>query len=157
MTTPLQDYRSMVAFYGPPGENQTSIQLPYPMVLAWDAKVKITRMTCHAKCADAFSQIFEDTLAAYGAAGIKRFRLDQFGGCLNVRKMRGGEAWSIHSWGAAIDIDPDRNQLKWHSYKAALSAKEYDRWWDIVEDVGGVSLGRQKDFDWMHFQFARLK
>ena len=157
MNTPLQDYKSMVAFYGPVGENQTSIVLPYPMVLAWDANVTIKRMTCHAKCADAFEQIFEDALAAYGAKELKRLRLDQFGGCLNVRKMRGGKAWSIHSWGAAIDLDPDRNQLRWGRDKAAFAKREYEEFWRIVESSGGVSLGREKNYDWMHFQMARYK
>jgi hypothetical protein len=146
----------MVAFYGPVGENQTSIVLPYPMVLAWDAKVTLKRMTCHQKCADAFQQIFEDTLDAYGAKDIKRLRLDQFGGCLNVRKMRGGSSWSVHAWGAAIDIDPDRNQLRWGKDKASLAKPDYDQFWQIVEDQGGVSLGREKNMDWMHFQMARL-
>jgi hypothetical protein len=157
MTTPLQDYKSMVAFYGPVGQNQTSIALPYPMRLAWDPQTSITRMTCHQKCAEAFTTIFRDTLAAYGSAGIKKLRLDVFGGCLNVRRMRGGNSWSIHSWGAAIDIDPDNNQMSWRSSKAALARPEYERFWDIVEDAGGVSLGRERDMDWMHFQFARLQ
>ncbi len=156
MTTPKQDYKSMVAFYGPVGEHQTSITLPYPMVLAWDGAAQVKRITCHQKCADALQQIFEDVLARYGLKDIKRLRLDQFGGCLNVRKMRGGNAWSIHSWGAAVDIDPDRNQLRWGRDKAALAKAEYEDFWQIVEDQGGVSLGREKNFDWMHFQFARL-
>lgn len=157
MNTPLQDFKSMTAFYGPVGENQTSIVLPYPMVLAWDPNVTIKRMTCHQKCADAFQQIFEDTLAAYGLKDIKRLKLDQFGGCLNVRKMRGGDAWSIHSWGAAIDIDPDRNQLRWGKDKASLAKPEYEKFWEIVEGQGATSLGRARNYDWMHFQLARLK
>jgi hypothetical protein len=156
VNVPSQDYKSMVAAYGPVGENQTSVVLPYPMVLAWDPAMSIKRMTCHARCADAFIQIFEDVLDAYGAKDIKRLRLDQFGGCLNVRKMRGGNSWSIHSWGAAVDIDPDRNQLRWGRDKASLAKKDYDRFWQIVEEQGAVSLGREKNFDWMHFQFARL-
>jgi hypothetical protein len=41
--------------------------------------------------------------------------------------MRGGSAWSIHSWGAAVDLDPDINQLKWSKPKATFSRPEY-RW-----------------------------
>jgi hypothetical protein len=79
-----------------------------------------------------------------------------FGGCLNVRKMRGGSAWSIHSWGAAIDLDPDNNQLKWASPKATFSKKEYEPFWKIVEAEGWTSLGRRRNYDWMHFQAAYL-
>jgi len=157
VNTPLQDEKSMRAFYGPVGENMTSVSLPFPMVLAWDAGTAIHRVTCHQKCADAFLQIWTDVLDQYGMKDIKRLRLDQFGGCLNVRKMRGGSAWSIHSWGAAWDVDPDRNQLKWGREKAAMARPEYEPFWQIVEDQGGVSLGREKNYDWMHFQFARFK
>ena len=44
---------------------------------------------------------------------IHRLRLDVWGGCLNVRKMRGGTRNSMHSWGIALDYDPQNNQLKW--------------------------------------------
>jgi hypothetical protein len=28
--------------------------------------------------------------------------------------------------------------------------------WRIIEGEGAVSLGRARNFDWMHWQFARL-
>ena len=87
---------------------------------------------------------------------IKELRLNRFGGCLNVRKMRGGSAWSIHSWGAAIDIDPDRNQLKWGKDKAFLARSEYEPFWKIVEAEGWTSLLRARNFDAMHIQAANL-
>lgn len=153
---PKQGYNSMVNFYGPVGENQTKLSLPYPMKLAWDTKTTLNRITCHKKCVEAFHNIFENALKAYGQKDITRLRLDIFGGCLNVRKMRGGSAWSIHSWGAAIDLDPDNNQLKWGKDKATFGKKEYEEFWKIVEREGATSLGRARNFDWMHFQFADL-
>lgn len=153
---PKQDYNSMVNFYGPVGENQTSLQLPYKLKIAWAPSTTIGKMTCNAKCAQAFHTIFENTLKMYGAKEIQRLKLDVFGGCLNVRKMRGGSAWSIHSWGAAIDLDPDNNQLKWTSPRATFSRKDYNDFWEIVQQVGGVSLGQARNFDWMHLQLAGL-
>jgi hypothetical protein len=79
-----------------------------------------------------------------------------FGGCVNVRRMRGGSSWSIHSWGAAVDLDPDNNQLKWSKPKATFSRTEYNDFWKIVESEGWTSLGRARNFDWMHFQAAYL-
>ena len=146
----------MTDFYGPIGENQEKIQLPYEMYLAWDTKAKIRKISCNKKCAKSLYQIFEKTLKTYGLEEIARLRLDSFGGCLNVRKMRGGSSWSIHSWGAAVDIDPDRNLLKWSSNKASLAKQEYESFWAIVENEGWVSLGREKNYDWMHFQAALL-
>lgn len=153
---PKQDYNSMVKFYGAMGENQTSLVLPYPMKLDWDTSTTIKKLTCHEKVHDSLKKIFTKTLAHYGLEKIKELRLDQFGGCLNVRKMRGGTNWSIHSWGCAVDIDPDNNQLKWGRDRATLAKAAYDPFWKIVEDEGGVSLGRLRNYDWMHFQFARL-
>lgn len=153
---PKQNYNSMVNFYGPVGENQTKIELPYKLKLAWASSTTLTKITCHQKVAKSTYTIFENTLKTYGEKDIVKLKLDMFGGMLNVRKMRGGSAWSIHSWGAAIDLDPDNNQLKWGSDKATFAKKEYDSFWQIVEDEGWVSLGKDRNYDWMHFQAARL-
>lgn len=153
---PKQGYNSMVNFYGPVGENQTSLELPYVMKLAWDKNATVKKITCHQKCAKAFYNIFEKTLKEYGEAEIRKLRLDLFGGCLNVRRMRGGSAWSIHSWGAACDVDPDNNQLKWGKDRATLAKPIYEPFWKIVEAEGAVSLGRSRGYDYMHFQFAAL-
>jgi hypothetical protein len=153
---PKQNFTSMTAFYGPVGENQTRIDLPYEMYLAWDTKAKVKRITCNEKCSKSLYTIFEQTLKTYGIKDIQKLKLNSFGGCLNVRKMRGGSAWSIHSWGAAVDLDPDRNLLKWGKDRATFAKKEYDAFWKIVESEGWVSLGRAKGYDYMHFQAARL-
>lgn len=153
---PRQNYSSMVNYYGPVGKNQTSLILPYPMVLAWDLDRKVTKMTCHSKVKDSLETILKNVLGHYGLEKIKQLRLDRFGGCLNVRKMRGGSSWSIHSWGAAIDLDPDRNRLRWGRDKAYFARSEYEPFWKIVEAEGWTSLGRKRNYDWMHFQAANL-
>jgi len=83
---------------------------------------------------------------------IKELRLDLFGGCLNVRKMRGGSSWSMHSWGIAVDLDPDKNQLTWGKDRASFAKSEYDPFWKIVADEGWTSLGKAENRDWMHFE-----
>jgi hypothetical protein len=157
MKTPLQDEKSMIQFYGQVGTGMTQIVMPFPLKLAWETDTIVRKVTCHEKCADSFLKIWKETLDHYGADKISRLRLDLFGGCLNVRKMRGGSSWSIHSWGAAWDTDPDMNQLRWGADKAEFAKADYDPFWRIVESNGGVSLGREKNYDWMHFQFARFK
>jgi len=153
---PKQDYNSMVNFYGPVGENMTKLDVPYKLKLAWDPQTTLSKISCHQKCAKAFYTVFENTLKTYGEKEINRLKLDVFGGCVNVRRMRGGTAWSIHSWGAAIDLDPDNNQLRWSRPKATFSKPEYNDFWKIVEAEGATSLGKARNFDWMHFQFAYL-
>lgn len=153
---PMQDYNSMVNFYGNVGEFQTSLSLPYKLKLAWDLNTEINRITCHTKVSDSLYNIFDKTLKHYGYDEIVRLKLNLFGGCLNVRRMRGGTAWSIHSWGAAVDLDPSNNQLRWGKDKATFARKDYDPFWKFVEEEGWISLGREKNYDWMHFQAARI-
>jgi hypothetical protein len=153
---PKQDYRSMVDFYGPVGENIAQLEVPYKLKLAWAPSTTLTKISCNQKCAKSLYAIFENTLKTYGQKDVSKLKLDLFGGCVNVRKMRGGSSWSIHSWGAAVDLDPDNNQLKWSKPKATFSKAEYADFWNIVEAEGWTSLGRERNFDWMHFQAAYL-
>jgi len=146
-------------FYGEAGNPSCTAgmaKLAYPMKVAWDKKTIIRRFRCHIKVEAAFERIFQKTLAQYGEKEIARLRLDLFGGCYNFRRMRGGKTFSMHAYGIAFDIDPERNQLKWTRAKASLAKADYEPFWKIVESEGAVSLGRARDFDWMHFQFARL-
>lgn len=142
----------IIAKYGKPGENQVYCSLPYPMKLAWDESVTINRFNCHEVFKPILQDILKDTLNHYGIERIKEMGLDKFGGCLNIRKMAGGSQLSVHSWGLAVDLDPSNNQLKWNKEKARLALPEYKRFWEIVERHGCFSLGRIKDYDWMHFQ-----
>lgn len=147
------------AFYGEPGNPDCTagmVDLAYPMKIAWDLSSTVNRFRCHKKCEVAFENIFKNTLAHYGLAKVQALSLDIFGGCYNLRQMRGGTSWSMHSWGIACDLDPEHNQLKQNKSTAKFAKAEYEAFWKIVEAEGAVSLGRAKDYDWMHFQFARL-
>lgn len=143
-------------FFGNPGTNLVTMEFPYPMVLAWDPDVVVKHTSCHKKVAEPMRRVFENALKVYGHKAIVDLRLNRFGGLFNKRKVRGGSRWSMHAYGIACDIDPDRNQLKWNKSKATLDEKVYEPWWKIVEAEGAISLGRERDYDWMHFQFARL-
>jgi hypothetical protein len=155
---PVQSQRDMEKFFGPVGANQATLALPdgYPMRIAWDLQNPVRRFSCHEKIHDASRRVLVRVLDHYGPTRISELGLDLFGGCLNVRRMRGGSAWSVHAWGAAIDFDPERNQLKWNKTRARLARPEYERWWALWEAEGFISLGRARDFDWMHVQAARL-
>jgi len=141
--------------YGFPNENPdylTVLNLPYPMRLAWDKNVFVKKITCHKLVSDKLELIFEDILNHYGIDKIKDLGIDIYGGCFNFRKMRGGNDYSRHSWGIAIDLDPERNLLKETSKTARFARPEYKPMIDIFYKHGFISLGREKNYDWMHFE-----
>lgn len=150
--------QQVVKKYGPAnitGEGYlVRIDLPYPMRIAWDIDTTVKTMMCHKLVADKFKAVFNDLLIHYGYNKIKELGIDLFGGCFNYRKMRGGSAWSMHSWGIAIDLDPARNQLKETSKTARFARPEYKPMIDIFYSHGFIGLGPEQNRDWMHFESA---
>ena len=144
------------AFYGKVGTGQTRIEVPFDMVLAWDTGRRVSRMTLHEKVAPSAERALNRIAVTYSAAERNALGLNLFGGSLNVRRMRGGRRYSMHSWGIAIDFDPQRNQLSWKQPQARLSHQDALPFWKAWEDEGWLSLGRARNFDWMHIQAARL-
>jgi hypothetical protein len=129
-----------------------TIDLPYPMLLAWDLSKQVRKLTCHKLAADSVERIFAAILAHYGTLdAIKQARMHLFGGCYNYRRVAGSGRLSTHAWGAGIDLDPDRNPM----------GKEYDESdgmmplavVEIFEAEGWAWGGRFKNrIDAMHFQ-----
>jgi hypothetical protein len=142
--------------YGGVGLFQTTLALPYPMRLAWDKNTVISKFSVHEKVHDSAARAFAKIADQYDEAQRHDLGLDLWGGCLNVRRMRGGNGYSMHAWGIAIDFDPERNQLKWGRDRARLARPDAEAFWKIWEAEGWVSLGRARNFDWMHVQAAQL-
>jgi hypothetical protein len=142
--------------YGTPSitgaEYLVTLELPYPMRLAWDLDTKVNKMRVHKMVKDNFKGVFDDLLAHYGYEKLVELGIDLFGGCFAYRKMRGGSSWSKHSWGIAIDLDPVRNQLKETSRTARFARPEYKPMIDIFYKHGFIGLGPEKNYDWMHFE-----
>jgi hypothetical protein len=138
-------------FYGEVGTNQVRCNLPFTMVLAWDKGTKVNSYLCHKLVKEPMERIWNRVYEHYGYDKIVELRLNLFGGCLNVRKMRGGSSWSMHAWGIAVDIDPERNMLNMNKSEASLSKPVYDKYWEFIYDEGAIGLGPERDFDWMHF------
>lgn len=164
---PRQDERALRAFFGPHGHPRdqptappppqlTRVRCPWPLKIAWDKRKRRKDFLVHAQVAESISEIVERVHAHYGERELARLGLDIFGGDYNARRIRGGRRMSTHSWGIAIDFDPEKNQLKWGRDRARMAGAEYDDWWRIWEAEGWVSLGRTRNFDWMHVQAARL-
>ena len=159
VSAPYPTQSGVAAFYGAAGGPDCtagSCLLPFAFPLAWDDSQKVTRFACHRRVAASLTKIFAEAAAHYGEAEFRRLKLDRFGGCYNYRNMRGGTSLSMHAWGIAVDLDPINNQLRWSRDRASFARPEYEPFWAIVEANGATSLGRAKNYDWMHFQFAGL-
>lgn len=147
--------KQIIEKYGQPGDtkNFTLLNLPYPMRLAWDVHVIVNKIQCHKLILTPLLAVFKDLLAAYGLVKIQELGIDLYGGCVNVRLMRGSKTkWSRHSWGIAIDLDPARNGLKLTWKQSQFSKPEYKKMVDIFSFHGFISYGRDRDFDAMHFE-----
>ncbi|MEP3429454.1 MAG: M15 family metallopeptidase [Roseibium sp.] len=154
--TPWPRQKGVSTFYGGVGTSQTRIEVPWDMRLAWDKSVIVRRITLHEKVVSSAQRVFERLRGRFSDREIKDLGLDLFGGSLNVRRMRGGSRYSMHSWGIAIDFDPERNRLSWKRPQARLSLDDAIPFWQEWEREQWVSLGRARNFDWMHVQAARL-
>lgn len=150
---PNEDYASMVAYYGRPGDesNLVRCRFPYPMRLyTRSAPANVTSHRCHRKVRDSLEAVLTDLLETYGRDWITEHGLDVFGGIYNDRSIRGGShAKSKHAWGVAIDLNPAENGLHtpWPS-RATMPVEAIE----TFERHGWKSLARVIGRDAMHFE-----
>ena len=156
--SPWPSENEVEEFYGKIGKNHTSLTLPYPMRIAWDPNHVISNFTINKKCAASAGRILTKVHDHYGFSRIQELGLDLFAGCYNPRPKRGGREgnWSMHAYACAIDFDSAHNQFRWTRTQARFARPEYDAWWSFWEEEGWVSLGRARNYDWMHIQAATI-
>lgn len=154
-----EDPASMNAFYGNPDPHGTGEADPhweitnlvyilprYPMVLAWDKTKPVTRIRCHERVAKSLTCAL-DEIAKYGNETIWSHGLHLYGGAYMFRPMRGSAKLSIHSWGAAIDLNPGQNALGTHGDMPQFAI-------DAFAAEGWTWGGDWHRPDPMHFQAA---
>ena len=120
------------------------VDLPFSLRLSWDPSRTIAEMTCHRRLTGVFSSVFGNIQER----GLQD-RITSFGGCFAFRPQRTGSKLSAHSWGIAIDLNPESNPQG--------SAGNMN--------TGLIEIFRQAGFQWggdwqdktrdpMHFQFC---
>lgn len=142
--------------------NITRITPPFRMTYAGKPVTKGIRV--HKLVAASLSRVLDRLLAAATRMNPKNPQavLDEagvsiFGGCVDYRLMRDGNSLSIHSYGAAIDLDPARNGLydktpRFANYPWVLAAFKAEGWrWGGDWNGNGSSADERKP-DGMHFQ-----
>jgi hypothetical protein len=123
--------------------------------------VQVTGIRMHRLLEDSFVSVLDDVWQfAVGQIGgspsdddvrawLHQRRLDQHGGGFNFRKITAGKSLSLHSYGIAIDWDPEHNPRQ-----KPLKRTLPDWWYDIWK-ARGWSDGRHFPTpDPMHVQFA---
>jgi len=126
-----------------------------------DGLVQVSGIRMHRLLEDAFQAALDDVWSHVKQelggsatddqirARLHDLRLDQHGGGFNFRKITDGQSLSLHSFGIAIDWDPENNPRK-----KPLTRTLPDWWYDIWK-AHGWSDGRHFPTpDPMHVQFA---
>lgn len=155
-TLPTQaQVRSGTSIFGRAGCEDELVNIVPPYTLYYEGKaVKTIRV--HRLIAERVEAALRAVLEHYGQEAISRLGLDVYSGSYNYRSTSTGSSLSMHAWGIALDFDAEHNSYAMKKPKARFSGAEYDAWWRIWEEQGAVSLGRERDVDWMHLQFATL-
>ena len=85
-------------------DSLASLELPFPLPFSWDLSKRVRRMTCHKRMVEIFASVFGEVQAR----GLQP-EISSFGGCFAFRQQRTAAKLSTHSWGIAIDLNPETN------------------------------------------------
>jgi D-alanyl-D-alanine carboxypeptidase len=127
-----------------PADFLQQMLLPFPLRLSWDLSRTITRMICHRRLTSVFG-------AAFGSIqehGLQE-KITSFGGCFAFRPQRSGNKLSAHSWGIAIDLNPETNP---QGSAGNMAAGLIEIFRQAGLEWGGDWSAKTRDS--MHFQFC---
>lgn len=96
--------RALRAYYGDPGDALNLTAIPVSGLGVKYCGKNVSSITCHKKVSDSLLEILTEI-----SNSPDRKLLENYAGVYNPRRIRGGKAWSVHAWGAAIDIEPTLN------------------------------------------------
>lgn len=125
-------------------ERMLKAVLPFSIPLAWDTRKSVTSIRCHKLIAPLVEEVFRQIIAQ----GMKN-TIKTYGGGYVFRPKRGAVKPSTHSWGIAIDLNPNTNAMG--------TAGDMDpRLVALFESFGFVWGGRWsgRNKDSMHFQYC---
>lgn len=142
---------ALQGYYGRLGDESqlVIVDLPYPMF--YDGQ-RVTRTRVHRKCADSLVRILTSIRDLLPTRPDIADEAQDYGGVYNFRLKRGGSTYSLHAYGAAIDLDADDN-----TFRDSWPMKS-DMPLEIMEAFareGWVSAGAFWGYDAMHFQATK--
>ena len=145
------------AFYGNPrggngkasllwkAQNLTHIAPPFAMNFTG---TPVSGISIHRKCADSLARVLQAiwTASDQSQKKIDAWGVSEFGGSFNFRLMRGSSHLSMHSYGCAIDLAPQRFPM------GRTTPAFCGEVLKAFADEGWVNLPRDR----MHFQAAHF-
>lgn len=146
--------------FGIPGvdkyDDKKRFKTPFPLYLAWNKNIWIDSFFVHEKIYEATALAFSNIMDCYSDEWISELNINEFGGCYNYRTMRGSsKKLSRHSWAIAIDLLPTKNLLSWKKDKASFANSDYDNLMYAFYDAGFINYGKEKGYDFMHFEIYK--
>jgi len=148
---PTSDQASLRAFYGQPGDESNLVTIEFPYRMMYDGKA-VTKTRVHKKCADSLLRVLNNIKGMFNDAPDIVDEASDYGGCFNFRLKRGGSSYSLHAYGAAIDLDADDN-----TFRDSWPIKG-DMPLEVMEAFareGWIAAGAFWGYDAMHFQATR--
>lgn len=149
------EVRAGRSIFGKPGDESNLVNVKPAYQLYFEGK-KVSTVRVHKLIAMHVEAAFREIAEAYTAEEIHKLGLDDYSGSFNHRATASGKSLSMHSWGIALDFAAGKNAYSQTSKTASLARPECEKFWKIWESHGAFSLGRERDYDWMHLQFASL-
>lgn len=98
-------------FFGEPGDEDNLVFITFPFPMYYGGKL-VTKTRCHRKVAPALLRVLKAIGEKYFANRGIMEEAEDYGGIFNFRPKRGGTSWSLHAYGAAIDLDADDNTFR---------------------------------------------
>ena len=138
MVTPSQ----CLAKYGPPEKESNMVLWDVPAEL--EIGVIPKRLYCNKDIVAPLTAAFQNLISRGFVTELKTFD-----GCFNIRKQRGAQSQSLHSWDIAIDVNAAWNGL---GKIPVLSPGFVACFTDAGFDWGGA----WKRLDGMHFQLSSI-
>lgn len=86
----------------------TTVELPFPVKIDWNLRQTTTKIRVHRTLAENFRRAF----VAIAESDLDIEQELRFAGTYTKRKVRGGNDWSRHAFGAEIDLNAGANQLR---------------------------------------------
>ena len=117
---------------------------PFRLMLSFAPTKTITHFSCHKR----LIEVFQNAFTRIQSSGMQT-SITSFGGCFAFRRQRTGARLSTHSWGIAIDLNPESNA---QGTDGRMDAELVKLFQDAGFEWGGNWHGKTKDP--MHFQFC---